>query len=114
MELKAETEIMRTTDADHMRTGRLLPDLSEPEVLPPNAEGDSLGYLQSIYRDPSMPPAARMRAAIAVLPFERPKLAVTALINGEGFADRLEKAIARSVKMTEALPIQASDLRSSL
>jgi hypothetical protein len=32
------------------------------------------------------------------LPFETPKLAVTATLNGEAFADAFERAIARSGK----------------
>jgi hypothetical protein len=75
----------------------------EPEVLPPTeAPENSLDYLQSIYRDHSLPTGARMRAAIAALPFERPKLAVTAHFDGGGFAERLERAIERSGKAIEA------------
>ena len=37
-----------------------------------------------------------MRAAMAVLPFEVPKLAVTAIINGETFAESLDRAVKRS------------------
>lgn len=105
MDWKADAQIMRTTDADHTRTGRLLPDLAEPEILPREFEGDSLDYLQSIYRDPSLPTGARMRAAIAALPHERPKLAVTAHLDGrDGFGARLEAAIARSGKVIDLKP----------
>jgi len=60
------------------------------------ADGDGLALLQSIYRSASRPLAVRLRAAIAALPFERPKLAVVAKVEGADFADQLDRAIARS------------------
>jgi hypothetical protein len=67
----------------------------EPEE--PITAGSSLEFLQAIYRSTDQPLARRMRAAIAALPFESPKLAVTASFGPEsGFAARLEAAIERS------------------
>jgi len=49
-----------------------------------------------------------MRAAIAALPFETPKLAVTAIgPMSEAFGDALERAIKRSGKVIEAQAIKA-------
>ena len=74
--------------------------LSELEL----ADTGSLGLLQSIYRSPAMPLSVRMRAAATALPFEFPKLAVTASFNGEAFADMMERANRRSAKVIEHEP----------
>jgi hypothetical protein len=71
----------------------------EPEFQGENA----LGFLQAIYKSRGGPLSVRMRAAVEALPFESPKLSATAVLTGEDFAERLEKAIARSgVKMIDA------------
>lgn len=78
---------------------QLLPDLSEDEPTLIDA-GSSLEFLQAVYSDPAQPMSRRMRAAIAALPFERPKLAVVASLDaGPGFAARLEAAIAKTATM---------------
>jgi hypothetical protein len=46
-----------------------------------------------------------MRAAIAAIQFEHPKLAVTANINAGDFADRLDRAVEQSRRVIEAKPI---------
>lgn len=66
---------------------------AEPELAP---GATSLDFLQKIYRSSTQPIARRMRAAIAALPFESPKLTAVAIFNGEGFAARLEQARLRS------------------
>lgn len=79
----------------------LLPDLSqsEPQEL---IATSSLDFLRSVYADPNQPMHRRLRAAVAALPFEYPKLAVVAsLKEGGNFATRLEAAIARSGKVIE-------------
>ena len=67
----------------------------------------SLSFLQKIYRSPAQPMSRRLRAAMAALPFESPKLAVPALIaNGEDFAAMLDRAIERSGTVREVSQIE--------
>jgi hypothetical protein len=66
----------------------------ELELAP---EAMSLDLLQAIYRSASLPLSVRMRAAISCLPFEFPKLAVTATMTDDGtWAARLDRAIQRT------------------
>lgn len=56
-------------------------------------EFDALGYLRAVYQGRIIAESQRMKAAIACLPFERPKLGVSINYNA-GFAGRLERSIA--------------------
>jgi hypothetical protein len=77
---------------------------TEPdEVLP---EVDAHGYVQGVYRGTIQPNGSRLKAAIAALPFERPKLAVTAITSTEDLATRLEAAIAATGKVIDGRPAQ--------
>jgi hypothetical protein len=60
--------------------------------IPPN--GTSLDLLQAVYRRSDLPLTTRMRAAIAALNYELPRLAVTAQISESDFATVLDKRIA--------------------
>jgi hypothetical protein len=81
----------------------------------------ALTYLQSIYRNPMEATPTRMRAAIECLPFENPKLGVTANVVVDGsFAERLERALERSQSLPMLDPpkvieheelVTASDLK---
>ena len=67
---------------------------------------DAYELLRSVYSNSALPIGMRMRAAIEALPFEKPKLAVTARIDGgDAFAAALERAIARSGKVIEHQPL---------
>ena len=80
-------------------------DLEFFDAEPPlafGANGTSLEFLQAIYRSKEQPMVRRMKAAIAALPYEHPKLAVTAVVDGtEDLGARLHRAIQRSAKVIE-------------
>ena len=73
---------------------RIESEKPEPET------GNSLEYLQRIYRDPTQPIAVRMRAAIEALPFESPRMSAVSVgyYDGNTFAQRLDRAIEASEK----------------
>ena len=80
-------------------------------VVPANA----LEYLQSIYRNPSEFDGRRMRAAMAAIPFESPKLAVTTLLaDADSFGALLDKAIARSQSPPRQIELHPTETAPSV
>jgi hypothetical protein len=59
----------------------------------------ALSFLQACYRNPSLNLTVRARIAIACLPFEVPRLAVTAQITENDIATILDRRIARLKQM---------------
>jgi hypothetical protein len=70
------------------------------------AKGGSLGLLQSIGADESWPIEVRVRALQAAVPFERPKLSMTATVQHRPLFDILEEARLRDRKVIEAPSIE--------
>jgi hypothetical protein len=68
-----------------------------PMEIGPNAT--SIDLLRAVYRNPSIPLPVRIRCAVAALPHETPRLAVTALVNEQSFAEILERRLKRMAKM---------------
>ena len=58
-------------------------------------EVDPLTFLKGIYMNDELPLSVRMRAAVEVLPFIHPKLAVTAQVSEHDFATLLDRRIKR-------------------
>jgi hypothetical protein len=93
----------------------LIPDLAEQAERFELEEGaTSLKLLQKVYRSPAIALTTRIRAAMAALQFEHPKLAVTATVQAGDFADQLERAIERSRRvMIEAKPMIEANVSST-
>src|SRR5262249_9254341 len=79
----------------------------KPQEIEIPADGISLDLLRVVYRNKQLPLATRMRAAIAALPFEVPKLAVTAVVSEQDFATLLDRRLKR-IEETKARAIEAT------
>jgi hypothetical protein len=79
-----------------------LPRRKEPEETDPLRLDDkalSLDGLQAIYRNPALSLAVRMRAMIAAIPFETPKLLATAIVEEGSFAELLDARLKRNAEL---------------
>ena len=67
---------------------------------------DALTFLKAVYQHPKVPLSVRMRAASIAIPFEVPKLAVTAVVtNQDDFATRLDRCIERAKEVRMLPPV---------
>jgi hypothetical protein len=84
--------------------------MGEEETIALNGNATSLDFMKAVYLNEGLPLGTRMRAATAALPFEHPKLSVTAVVDDESFASALERAVRRSdkarTKIIEAAPMK--------
>ena len=62
-------------------------------------EVDPLTFLKAVYMNAELPLSVRMRAAIELLPFTHPKLAVTAVVSEQDFATVLDRRLKRIEEM---------------
>jgi hypothetical protein len=69
-------------------------------------EIDPLDFLKAVYMNAELPLSVRMRAAIELLPFTHPKLAVVAQVTENDIATLLDRRIKRmeQMKVIEAQP----------
>ncbi len=83
----------------------------EPEQIDLAPGETSLSFLQKIYRSPAQPMSRRLRAAMAALPHEHPKLGIIATtnMNGDTFATMLDRAIERSGTATKQIEHQPGE-----
>ena len=52
-----------------------------------------LSFLKAVYMNAELPLSVRMRAAIELLPFTHPKLAVTAVVSEQDYATVLDQRL---------------------
>jgi hypothetical protein len=80
----------------------------EDEIIPGNADMTALELLRSVYQNPTLALSVRMRAAAIAIPYESPKLAVTAVISDQDFAARLDRRLERirQMKLIESTPVE--------
>jgi hypothetical protein len=95
----------------------LQPERPKEIELPPN--GTSLDLLRAIYRNPSLALPVRMRAAIAALPFEAPKLSVIAQVSETDFAAILDRRLQNMERLNngkaiEVKPVPQVETRPSM
>src|SRR5262249_5953245 len=58
-------------------------------------QGDALAFLKAVYQSPAVSLPARMKAAAIAIEYERPRLAVTANLEGKDFAAMLDARLQR-------------------
>ena len=81
------------------------------EVIIDNPQ-DAHALLKAVYQNPEVPLPVRMRAAMACLPFETPKLLATAIVNEGSFAELLDRRLKRmeEMKLIEAKPTNSNKI----
>ena len=81
-------------------------------------EVDPLSFLKAVYMNVELPLSVRMRAAIELLPFTHPKLAVTAVVSDNDIATLLDRRLKRieemKGKVIEAKPIDGEKVDARL
>src|SRR5262245_34023662 len=93
--------------------GAVMDRIEAQEAIQIGPEANALDLLRSIYRNAGLPLTTRMRAAMAALPFEIPKLAVIAQIQEQDLATVLDRRLERLKQMrngNEAKLIEPPDL----
>src|SRR5262249_14663981 len=93
----------------------------DPYALPetPKVEvKDPKDFLRGVFMDVNLPLSVRMRAAVELMPYIHPKLAVTAVVTEHDFATLLDQRIANMQRinngnggMIEAKPVPQIEMK---
>jgi hypothetical protein len=94
----------------------LLKEEPKPQEIEIPPEGISLDLLRAVYRSNHLPLTVRLRAAVAALPHEVPKLAVTYQATEQDFATLLDRRLERmkEVRQIEAQPTPPVEVKPPL
>jgi hypothetical protein len=84
----------------------LLEDEPKPQEIEIPPDGISLDLLRAVYRSNHLPLTVRLRAAVAALPHEVPRLGVSFVVNDNDIAALLDQRLKRiaETKLMEAKP----------
>jgi|SRR5262245_35598211 len=82
----------------------LIEDERRQQEIEIPSDGISLDLLRACYRNSSLPLTMRIRCAVAALPHEVPRLAVTAQITENDFATLLDRRL-EQMKQLKAAPV---------
>lgn len=109
-DLAAQVEKLQAEKADLQR--ELISAYHKIAALKELFEGDAIAYLRTVYNNPNYELRERLRAAEAALPYERPKLSASMLVegskgaSGHQLAERLKEA--RGTRLTLVPPDDAA------
>jgi len=73
--------------------------IEEQEAIHIAPNATALDLLQIVYRSAALPLPVRMRAAMAAIPYESPRLQVTAVVSENSLAEVLEQRLKRLEQM---------------
>jgi len=84
----------------------LLENEPRPSAIEIPPDGISLDLLRAVYRNSSIPLSVRIRAAGLAIPYDTPRLMVTAQVNENNFAELLDRRLRRmeEAKLIEHQP----------
>jgi hypothetical protein len=101
---------------DNLVDLQMMPQEPRPQEIEIPADGMSLGLLQAVYRCASLPLRVRIRAAVAALPHEVPKLGITAVVSEQDFGTLLERRLQRidQTKLIETKPTPPVEVKPAL
>src|SRR5262245_17167244 len=79
--------------------GAMLDRINAQEAIEIGPEATSLDLLRAVYRNAGLPLSTRLRAASIAIPYESPKLQVTAVVQEHDLATLLDRRLRKIEEM---------------